>query len=142
MGTEKSKKNTYDVARDLCVAPCLVLWLDAATGAVMSGPGEGVEGFGIVGRSMLAEDGTPGKVKTSVHGVFVAKAAASSRQRWARWIIGPGGKCTLGDPTEGALCLGSATGRMEPHIAMVVRAKEAEYSAKLDAAQKRKAKAA
>jgi hypothetical protein len=136
------KKNGYDVARDLCVAPALVIWLDAATGAAVSGPGEGVEGFGIVARQMMQEDGKAGPIRVSIHGAFVAKAASGNRQRWQRWMVGPGGKCTLGDPTEGAVCLGSGTGRLDPHLAGPVYGKAAEYAAKLTAALARKAKAA
>ena len=138
----KTKTNSYDVARDLCVAPAFIIWLDAATGAVMSGPGEGVEGFGIVARAMTAEDGTPEKVKVSIHGAFVAKSAAGGRARWARWIVGPDGKCSLGDPAEGQVCLGSGTGRLEPHLAAVVYSKAGEYGVRIAAALAKKAKKA
>jgi hypothetical protein len=136
------KKNSYDVARDLCVAPALVLWLDAATGAEVRGPGEGVEGFGIVARQMMQEDGKAGPIRVSIHGAFVAKAASGNRQRWQRWMVGEGGKCVLGDPVEGAICLGSGTGRLDPHLAGPVYAKAGAYAARISAAlAKRKAAA-
>lgn len=138
MSNEKtSKKSTYDVTRDLCKAPALVMHLDAATGAEMRGPGEGVLSFGIVARSMVGEDGTPGQVRIGIHGVFVAKE--STRERQQRWIVGPGGKCTLGVPSTGSVCLGSAIGRLSPAVSAALFAGVARYSAKVGAALAAKA---
>lgn len=137
---KKSDKSGYDVKRDRCVAPALVMHLDAATGNEVRGPGEGVMSFGIVARSMQAEDGTPGQTRIGIHGVFVAKE--STRERQERWIVGANGKCSLGLPTAGSVCLGSAIGRLSPALSAVLFAKVAAYAVKVSAALAAKPKAA
>ncbi len=123
-----AKKNTYDVTRDLPLAPALVFHLDAATGAQVGSAGEGVKSFGIVLRSMHGEDGTPGPARIAVHDVFVAKASSGNRQRLQRWICGQGNKLVLGVPSEGHVCLGSSIGRLDLHLAAAVYEKAAAYS--------------
>jgi hypothetical protein len=122
------KKNTYDITRDLCIAPALVFHLDTTTGAEVGGPGEGVESFGIVLRSMVNEGGERGPARVAIHGAFIAKAAKGSTARWARWMVGAGGKCVLGEPVEGALCLGGGSGRLDAALAAAVYAKAAAYA--------------
>jgi hypothetical protein len=138
------KANSYDVKRDRCVAPAMVLFLDAATGAKVGAPGEGVLGFGFVARQMdqLAEDGTvtPGKLRIAVVDAFRAKA--SEKARMERWIVGAKGKCTLGAPVEGSICLGGAIGRLDPHIAAVVFDTAAGYTRQVMAALSKVGKAA
>ena len=138
------KKNTYDITRDLCIAPALVFHLDTSTGAEVSAPGEGVESFAVVLRSMVNESGERGPARIAIHGAFVAKAAKGSTARWQRWMVGPGGKCVLGEPVEGAMCLGGGSGRLDVAVAGAVYAKAAAYTARISAklAEVAKAKAA
>jgi hypothetical protein len=130
----------YDIKRDLCVAPALILHIDEATGIEMSGFGEGVASFGVVARSMVNTDGVAGQTRIAIVGAFVAKE--STRERQSRWIVGPKGKCSLGVPTTGAVCLGSATKRLAPMVAATLYSKCAAYAVKVSAALSASRKAA
>lgn len=139
-----AQKNTYDVTRDHCIAPALILHLDNATGAEVSGPGEGVRSYGIVARQMTDEEGTAGPIRIAVLDAFVAKAAKEGgKERWPRWMVTNSKKApTLGQPVEGAVCLGGAIGRLDPHLAAVVFSKAAAYASRVMAQLAARSKAA
>lgn len=139
-----AQKNTYDVTRDHCIAPALILHLDGATGAEVSGPGEGVRSFGIVMRQMVDEEGKAGPARIAVLDAFVAKAAKEGgKERWPRWQVTDARRApTLGAPVEGAVCLGGAIGRLDPHVAAALFTKAAAYAVKASAALAKRSKAA
>lgn len=139
-----AKTNTYVPANDRILAPVLIVHLDSATGVEMSGPGEGVQSFGIALRSMKgSEEGEDGRPRIAIHTAFVAKAAKEGgRPRFERWMVGPKGKATLGAPVEGAMCLGQSLGRVDAHLASALYGKVAAYAARVASALAAQTKAA
>jgi hypothetical protein len=127
-----SKTNSYDVRRDMISSPVRVIWLDDATGAAVSGPGQGVSGFAIMLRSMMGEDGTAGAHRVAVCAAFPSKGSDKAQ---ARWVVGPKGIASLSDkPAAGSVCVGAGIGRLAPHIAATLYVEAGAFSARLQAA--------
>lgn len=135
----KNSKNSYDPARDLVLSKVLVFHVSTADGSLVGAPGEGVESFAASLRQVLAEDGTKGPMRIAVSGAFVSKGAKGNAL--PRWVVQSDGTAKFSPkPEAGDVCLASAVGRMDPHVAATVYAQAAAYSAKVTAAlAKRKA---
>lgn len=126
----KNKTNSYSPERDLVLAKVHTFHVNAADGSLVGAPGEGVESFGVALRQVVGEDGTKSPPRIALCHLFVSKGGKGNSL--PRWVLGSDGKATFkGKPEAGDVCLASAVGRMDPHVAATVYAQAAAYSAKV-----------
>lgn len=135
-----NKKSDYSADRDLILGPVLLVHLSETTGERVGNFGEGVASFGIALRQMVKEDGTRGSIRVSIHTAFVAKRAGT--EKFQRWMVGAGGKASLGVAAEGSVCLGEGVKRLDVPVAMALYPIAGQFAAKAAAALAKSAKAA